>query len=82
MVKIGGIACFSYISLLFRDPDRPNFKVRSFQLIFLEEKAEYKKDMIPYIVGAVLLFGITAIVKVVQQIGESICHLSMMTKSI
>jgi len=38
----------------------------------VEERADYKKDMIPYIVGAVLLFGITAIVKMVQQIGESI----------
>lgn len=38
----------------------------------LEEKAEYKKDMIPYLVGACLLFGISTIVKVLQQIGESI----------
>lgn len=38
----------------------------------VEEKAEYKKDMIPYLVGAFLLFGITVIVKVLQQFGESI----------
>lgn len=38
----------------------------------LEEKAEYKKDMIPYLIGAFLLFGITTIVKVLQQLGESI----------
>lgn len=38
----------------------------------VEEKAEYKKDMIPYLVGACLLFGITVIVKVLQQIGQSI----------
>lgn len=38
----------------------------------LEEKAEYKKDMIPYLVGACLLFGITVIVKVLQQLGQSI----------
>lgn len=37
----------------------------------LEEKAEYKKDMIPYLVGACLLFGITVIVKVLQQLGQS-----------
>ena len=37
----------------------------------VEEKADYKKDMIPYVVGAILLFGITAIVKIVQEIGES-----------
>lgn len=38
----------------------------------VEEKAEYKKDMIPYLVGACLLFGITVIVKVLQQIGQTI----------
>lgn len=38
----------------------------------LEERAEYKKDMIPYLIGAFLLFGITTIVKVLQQLGESI----------
>lgn len=38
----------------------------------LEEKAEYKKDMIPYLVGAVLLFGICLIVKIVQSIGNDI----------
>lgn len=38
----------------------------------VEEKAEYKKDMIPYLVGACLLFGITVIVKVLQQFGQSI----------
>lgn len=38
----------------------------------LEEKAEYKKDMIPYLVGAALVFGISTIVKVLQQLGESI----------
>ena len=38
----------------------------------VEEKADYKKDMIPYLIGAVLLFAITVIVKVLQQIGQSI----------
>lgn len=33
-----------------------------------EEKAEYKKTMIPYIVGAVLIFAGTSIVKVVYSI--------------
>lgn len=37
----------------------------------VEEKADYKKDMIPYLIGAVLTFGITSIVKILQQIGES-----------
>lgn len=38
----------------------------------VEEKADYKKDMIPYLVGSCLLFGILTIVKILQQIGESI----------
>lgn len=38
----------------------------------VEEKAEYKKDMIPYLVGAALVFSITVIVKVLQQFGQSI----------
>lgn len=38
----------------------------------VEEKAEYKKDMVPYLVGAILLFGITTIIKVLQEIGTSI----------
>lgn len=38
----------------------------------VEEKADYKKDMIPYLVGAILLFGICTVVKVLQQWGETI----------
>ena len=38
----------------------------------VEEKAEYKKDMVPYLVGAVLIFGICAIIKVLQQLGQNI----------
>lgn len=37
-----------------------------------EEKADYKKSMIPYIVGAVLIFAATSIVKVVYDISTSI----------
>ena len=37
-----------------------------------EEKADYKKDLIPYFVGAILLFGISAIVKAMLQIGQTI----------
>lgn len=33
-----------------------------------EEKAEYKKTMIPYIVGAVLIFGATTIANFVFQV--------------
>lgn len=36
------------------------------------EKAEYKKTMIPYLVGAVLIFGASAIAKAVIAMSESI----------
>lgn len=36
------------------------------------EKAEYKKTMIPYLVGAILIFGASAITKVVISIGAGI----------
>ena len=35
-------------------------------------KAEYKKTMIPYLVGAILIFGASAITKVVVSIGAGI----------
>lgn len=38
----------------------------------VEDKSEYKKDMIPYLIGSVLLFGIFTIVKILQAIGENI----------
>ena len=37
-----------------------------------EEKAEYKKTMIPYIVGAILIFASTTIVNVVYQIANGL----------
>lgn len=37
-----------------------------------EEKAEYKKTMIPYLVGAILVFGATAIGKGVINMGQSL----------
>jgi len=37
-----------------------------------QEKAEYKKTMIPYLIGAVLIFGASAITKVVVALGASI----------
>ncbi len=37
-----------------------------------EEKAEYKKTMIPYIVGAVILFGASALAGTVVQLAQSI----------
>ena len=36
------------------------------------EKAEYKKTMIPYIVGAVLIFGATTIANVVFQFAQGV----------
>lgn len=37
-----------------------------------EEKADYKKSMIPYIVGAVLIFASTAIVGVIYDMASSL----------
>ncbi len=37
-----------------------------------EEKAEYKKTMIPYLVGAILIFASTTIVKVVYSIANGL----------
>ena len=36
------------------------------------EKAEYKKTMIPYIVGAVLIFAGTALVRVIYSLANSV----------
>lgn len=41
----------------------------------IEEKAEYKKDLVPYFVGAILLFGISTFVKIFMQWGESISNI-------
>ena len=38
----------------------------------VEEKAEYKKTMIPYLVGALLIFGASAIAKAVIAISENL----------
>ena len=38
----------------------------------VEDKAEYKQDMIPYLIGALLLFGITGFLKILIAIGETI----------
>ncbi len=37
-----------------------------------EEKADYKKSMIPYLVGAVLIFAGTSIVNVIVQLATSV----------
>lgn len=38
----------------------------------VEEKAEYKKTMFPYLIGAGLIFGITTIVKILSSLATSI----------
>ena len=38
----------------------------------VEDKAEYKQDLVPYFIGAVVLFGISTIVKILQSFGNSI----------
>lgn len=38
----------------------------------VEEKAEYKQDLIPYLVGAALLFGITTFVRILMALGNNI----------
>ena len=38
----------------------------------LEERAEYKKDMIPYVVGLTLLLSVTTVVKIIISLGNSI----------
>ena len=37
-----------------------------------EEKAEYKKTMVPYVVGAILIFASTTIVNVVYQLANGL----------
>ena len=37
-----------------------------------EEKAEYKKTMIPYIIGAILVFAASAIASIVMGISKNI----------
>ena len=41
----------------------------------VEEKAEYKKDLVPYFIGAALLFGICTVVKILQSLGDTINNL-------
>ena len=37
-----------------------------------EERAEYKKTMVPYIVGAVLIFASTTLVQIVYELADSL----------
>lgn len=38
----------------------------------LEEKADYKKTMGPYIIGAIMVFGISNVVDILYQLGSTI----------
>ena len=38
----------------------------------VEEKAEYRQDLMPYLIGAMILFGITSFVKVLMIIGDKL----------
>lgn len=38
----------------------------------VEEKAQYKEDMLPYVIGAFILFSITGLVKILIAIGNKI----------
>lgn len=41
----------------------------------VEEKAEYKEGLIPYVIGAFILFGITGFIKILIAIGDKIGNL-------
>ena len=38
----------------------------------VEERAEYKKTMLPYVIGAILLFGITNILGIIVGLTEDV----------
>lgn len=38
----------------------------------VEQRADYKQDLVPYVVGAVMLFGISTIAEILKLIGENI----------
>lgn len=40
----------------------------------VEEKASYKKSMLPYLIGAVMLFGASAVVQVLYDIGMELVN--------
>lgn len=42
----------------------------------IEEKAEYKKSMIPYIIGVVLLFSVSGVLKFINGIAVEIGKVS------
>ena len=37
-----------------------------------EEKAEYKKVMVPYVVGAIIIFAATSLVKIVYKLATGV----------
>jgi len=43
-----------------------------YMIASVEERAEYKKTMLPYIIGATLLFGITNILAIIASITQEV----------
>lgn len=41
----------------------------------VEEKAEYKQGLVPYVIGAFVLFGITTFVKILMAFGDKIANI-------
>ena len=37
-----------------------------------QEKAEYKKTMIPYVIGAILVFGASTVATIVMNVAEGL----------
>lgn len=70
MIKYVGI--FLAVGLLM-------FMGIKYMLGSVEEKAEYKKTMIPLIVGVVLLFSAAVVIQIVQGVTESTIKTGMIT---
>lgn len=41
----------------------------------VEEKAEYKQGLVPYVIGAFILFGVTTFVKILMAFGDKIANI-------
>lgn len=38
----------------------------------VEEKAQYKKTLFPYLIGAIMVFGITTVIQIISAVAENI----------
>lgn len=41
----------------------------------VEERAEYKQGLVPYVIGAFILFGVTTVVKILMAFGDKIANI-------